>query len=110
MPWKLKKACRYPNCRELTNERYCIQHKKQLDKQYNKERGSSTQQGYGVNHRKLRKIILSEEPICRICRKAPSTEMDHIDGDNTNLSRENLQGACKSCHSRKTAKERGEWG
>jgi len=99
-PYKPKKPCKYSNCKELTNERYCIQHKKQIDKQYNKERGSSTQQGYGVNHRKLRLLYLSEHPICEDCNEEPSNELHHIDGDNQNLDEENLEALCKRCHSK----------
>ncbi|SRR6266566_4777802 len=53
----------------------------------------------------LRDRVLSEEPICRICRNASATVVDHImpirDGGNP-YNRSNCQGLCKSCHSRKT--------
>jgi len=109
-PYKPMKPCGHRGCPGLTYSRYCDEHEKQYEREYNQRRGNSTRRGYGVHHRKLRKIILSEEPICRTCKKAPSTEMDHIDGDNTNLSRDNLQGSCKSCHSTKTVKEQKGWG
>jgi 5-methylcytosine-specific restriction enzyme A len=56
-------------------------------------------------------MILRRDPLCKIailCDGAtPSTEVDHIiplarGGDN---SPENLQGACRRCHSHKTATE-----
>lgn len=37
----------------------------------------------------------------------PATEVDHIDGDNTNDDPSNLQSLCKPCHSRKTVEEQG---
>lgn len=54
-----------------------------------------------------------EEPFCRECAKAglrvAATEVDHILPHRGNialfLSRENLQGLCHTCHSRKTMKE-----
>lgn len=56
-------------------------------------------------------MILARDPLCRIAilcdGSAPSTEADHIvprarGGDD---SMENLQGACRACHSHKTATE-----
>ena len=59
-------------------------------------------------------MVLAEEPLCRECAKqgrtVPATEVDHIDGNVWNMSRENLQPLCLECHSRKTARENGRWG
>ena len=60
--------------------------------------------------------VLFREPLCRICdaagRVVPATQVDHIRslraGGTDALS--NLQPACTSCHSRKTATEDGRWG
>jgi 5-methylcytosine-specific restriction endonuclease McrA len=57
----------------------------------------------------LRKRVLEDEPVCRICRAEPSTQADHIipieeGGDPWDLH--NLQGLGASCHSRKTNAER----
>jgi len=54
----------------------------------------------GPDWRNLRKQVLIEEPLCRICGKAISIHVDHIiplfmGGSN---ERENLQGLCKACH------------
>ncbi len=35
-----------------------------------------------------------------------ATDVDHISGDPSDNSRENLQGLCHECHSSKTARER----
>lgn len=62
--------------------------------------------------RRVREIVLSEDPYCKECKRngkrTPATIVDHIkpireggevwDGDN-------LQGLCQSCHNKKTAKE-----
>ena len=62
--------------------------------------------------RRVREIVLSENPYCKECKRngkrTPATIVDHIkpireggeiwDGDN-------LQGLCQSCHNKKTAKE-----
>lgn len=55
--------------------------------------------------RRLRHWILGLEPLCRHCN-AVATEVDHISGDPSDNSRENLQGLCKPCHSHKTGRER----
>jgi 5-methylcytosine-specific restriction protein A len=64
--------------------------------------------------RRLRVRVLREEPVCRVCGRAPSTQVDHIrphDGDVYLFAdRANCQGVCAPCHSRKTATEDGGWG
>ena len=58
---------------------------------------------------KDRARILWQEPMCRVCDKAASVQVDHI----TPLSkggtddRDNKQGICKPCHDAKTAREGG---
>ena len=65
---------------------------------------------YDTQHwKRLRRMVLAKHPICTTigCDK-PATDVDHIDGDNTNLTMDNDQGLCKSCHSKKTrAQSRG---
>lgn len=52
-----------------------------------------------------RRILLEQKRCCLICgidnwNKEPITlELDHIDGDNKNNSRENLRCLCPNCHS-----------
>ena len=53
----------------------------------------------------VRRRVLAAEPMCPCGR--PATEVDHIDGNPRNNSRENLQPYCKSCHSKKTVREDG---
>jgi 5-methylcytosine-specific restriction protein A len=56
--------------------------------------------------RRVRNKILSEDPLCE-CGKL-STTVDHIipikDGGEV-WNRDNLQGMCKNCHNKKSAKE-----
>lgn len=69
------------------------------------------ERAYGLNHaawRKLRAVILMEEPLCRAClaatpqRLTPSKQVDHINEDPNDNDRGNLQALCTPCHSRKT--------
>ena len=59
--------------------------------------------------RKVRRIALRRDPICKICRRNTSTVVDHIieikDGG-SRLSLDNLQGLCAACHNTKTIEER----
>lgn len=75
-------------------------------------RGTATQRGYGAEWRRIRDQVLAEEPVCTICRAAPSTDVDHIRplrAGGTN-ARSNLRGTCHSCHSSKTVREDGGFG
>ncbi|MFA4294428.1 HNH endonuclease signature motif containing protein [Xanthomonas perforans] len=64
--------------------------------------------------RKLRAVHLAGEPLCRSCaqggRVTAATDVDHIDGDDSNNASSNLQSLCHACHSSKTAKENGGFG
>lgn len=71
---------------------------------------SSTQRGYGADWRKLRAAVLAQEPICRLCRKAPAAEVDHIHGfhgvaDPLRLDPRNLRPVCAPCHRARTARQ-----
>ena len=61
---------------------------------------------------KLRASVLAGEPLCRHCAKqgltVAATDVDHIDGDPSNNSPENLQPLDHACHSRKTASDHGK--
>ncbi|MGH7243359.1 MAG: HNH endonuclease [Phycisphaerales bacterium] len=55
-------------------------------------------------------MVLRRDPICVVCDREPSSEVDHIrpkaqGGEDTE---ENLQGICKRCHADKTSHESAE--
>lgn len=60
-----------------------------------------------VRWRKIRAMVLQEEPLCRLCarqgRDTKANTVDHIKPHNDDLvlflSRDNLQALCASCHS-----------
>lgn len=55
----------------------------------------------------LRAQVLAEEPTCRWCHTAPSTQVDHIqelDNDGPALDRANLCGSCASCNASRGAR------
>lgn len=58
---------------------------------------------------RLKHVVLVEEPICKICGRAASVQVDHIipicKGGTD--ERSNLQGVCEECHEEKTRKDLG---
>jgi 5-methylcytosine-specific restriction enzyme A len=78
------------------------------------KRQSATARGYGAEHKRLRKILLAAEPLCRECRKkgriTAATIADHIiplsRGGKTELS--NYQPLCRDCSDRKTLTDQGK--
>lgn len=65
----------------------------------------------GAAWRRLRAAVLEDEPLCRHCyahgRVNMATDVDHINDDASNNSRDNLQSLCHECHSRKTNADMG---
>ena len=60
----------------------------------------------------IRRNVLVRDPICKICKRVPSTIADHIvphKGDwKKFVDISNLEGLCSKCHDEKTARERIE--
>lgn len=74
-------------------------------------RGSSSARGYDWRWRKIRAVVLAEEPLCRFCSEqgyvVSAEEVDHIDGNSRNNDRANLRPLCRGCHSARTARDQG---
>ena len=67
--------------------------------------------------RKVRSVVIQCEPLCRMCKAAgvitAATDVDHVSGDPSDNTPDNLQPLCHECHSRKTAQDHGaavRWG
>jgi 5-methylcytosine-specific restriction enzyme A len=120
LPSKPKKPCNYPGCPNLTQERYCQIHNKAVRNKYDKNRGSSTERGYGYRWRKESKQFLFEHPLCecdeckRMHRLLPSEVVDHIiphRGDPILFwDKNNWRAMSKRCHDQKTAREDNGFG
>lgn len=115
MPTRLPHPCAHPGCPALASagERFCEKHRKQEAQRYDRERGSAASRGYDARWRRVRAMVLAEEPLCWRCLErgevVPGTEVHHIDGDVTNLARENLEPLCKQCHAKETARSGQRW-
>lgn len=102
MPTSPALPCSTPGCR---HRKPCPDHAARHEPIAHR-RGSASSRGYGAPWRKLRMMVLREEPLCRRCGN-PASEVDHRvpkeqGGDDT---RDNLQALCKPCHSTKTVTE-----
>lgn len=73
-------------------------------------RPSATQRGYDAAWRKLRLLVLAEQPICQSCKRRAARHVDHVDGNVHNLTRSNLMPLCPSCHAKKTVAHDGGLG
>ena len=71
---------------------------------------SSSERGYGADWQALRAKVLRAEPVCRLCKSAPATEVDHIQrfrglADPLRLAPRNLRPVCRPCHRSRTARQ-----
>ena len=104
MPRKPKTPCKHPSCPNLTESRFCDEHKDLY------KRETPSQRGYDSRWRKARKLFLKANQLCVTCladdRVTKATVVDHIvphRGDPVLFWDEsNWQALCKRCHDRKT--------
>ena len=114
MPYKPKRPCRYPGCKELTDNTYCDEHAKLMNQHYEHfARGYNANDRYGNNWKRIRAWYVAKHPLCEQCYKegryVPVEEVHHIvplaeGGTNADS---NLISLCKSCHE-KIHRQRGD--
>lgn len=75
---------------------------------YDQQRGTRQERGYGAEWQRLRRFVLSNEPLCRHCKTTPANEVDHIKplSQGGGYELDNLQPLCKPCHSKKTFRDK----
>ena len=121
MPSKPPKPCNQHGCGALTHERYCHDHKRQVQQKQDQQRGTAHQRGYTSKWRKVSKAYLAKHPLCECdecqagkLRLRQATVVDHIiphKGDMTLFwDRSNWMAMAKQCHDKKTAREDGGFG
>ena len=116
MPHKPLTPCRYPGCPKLVPGRYCEEHQKLVDKQYERyERDPAEKKRYGRAWKRIRDRYIATHPLCEECLKhgvyTPATEVHHrlpLSRGGTHID-SNLEALCHECHSRITAKMGDRW-
>ena len=90
-------------------EAHNVQAKEQAEHKRVLHEGNASQRGYDWAWAKVSKYIRTNEPVCRHCKNAAATMVDHIKPlkqGGERLALNNLQPLCNSCHASKTAKDR----
>lgn len=115
MPYKPKQPCAYPGCPNLSDQRYCEQHRKQAASDYEKYgRDKAVRRKYGRAWKRIRDKYVSEHPFCELCFEkgilVPVDEVHHKLplAEGGTHDRNNLISLCKSCHA-KIHGERGDY-
>ncbi len=108
--------CAESGCPRLVTTARCPEHTGQTRQRYDQQRGSAAARGYDRRWEKFRIWFLRRHPVCEIrthCNGDGASEVDHkvplVDGG-ARLDEANCQGACKPCHSAKTARENRGFG
>ena len=117
MPYKPKNPCAKNGCPELTSSRFCKEHQREYDNDYNRyQRKPHINKNYGKEWRQIRHSYITANPLCEECKKdgrlTPAKEVHHIKplADGGTHDDNNLLSLCKQCHSSITAREGGRWG
>ncbi|MEV8395588.1 MULTISPECIES: holin [unclassified Streptomyces] len=112
---RARTVCSRPGCPKLTDTGRCPDCRRDADR----VRGGARQRGYGREHEtRFRVGVLARDPVCVLCRQAPSVHADHYPLDRRALVAAGLdpddprhgRGLCGPCHSSETAREQpGGW-
>ena len=109
MPRMPRRGCAYGTCSRLAVEgsQYCEEHKKMVDRQYDKySRSLEVRKKYGRAWKRIRDRYAREHPLCEKClaegRYTPMKEVHHITpvarGGTHDVG--NLMSLCQSCHTK----------
>lgn len=114
MPKKPKRPCSHPGCPNLTDGRFCEEHEKLANENYEKYgRNKDSKRRYGRAWKRIRDKYVSQHPFCDVCYAngilVETEEVHHKKplSEGGTHERDNLIALCKSCHSRIHA-ERGD--
>ena len=82
MPKLPKKPCRFPGCPNLTEGRYCKEHKDKANRSYEKYgRDPAVRRRYGRAWKRIRDKYVAGHPFCELCYQegiiVPVDEVHH---------------------------------
>ena len=112
--------CTHAGCPNLVDGGgKCEKHRKQVAKEYDRERGTAHQRGYTARWRRANRMYLKVHPLCE-CEECKSDnrirpanvvhhKIPHKGNSVLFWDEENWQAMNKQCHDRHTARETG-WG
>lgn len=107
VPRKPKQPCAYPGCPRLTDGRYCEEHRKLVEKNYERySRDPDVHKKYGARWRRIRAAYVKTHPFCEACFKrgilVPVDEVHHIVPVSRGGTHDpsNLMSLCRSCHNK----------
>jgi 5-methylcytosine-specific restriction protein A len=107
MPTRTLRTCNA--CRKPCDGSYCQQHQHLAERTaWASTKGeSASQRGYGVEWRRVRAMVLKEQPWCEICQRQLAKQVDHITplARGGSHERGNLRAVCVGCHSEKTKQD-----
>jgi len=110
MPMKPPHQCNRPGCRALTRARFCPEHARQAEQEYDRDRGTAAERGYTATWAKVRTLKLARNPLCERCEAqgmdVAAVLVHHRDRDPRHNADENLESLCDPCHDREHAAER----
>lgn len=116
MPRKPKGPCSHPGCPNLTDGRFCEEHAKLVNQNYEKyKRDPQSKRRYGRAWKRIRDKYVSMHPFCELCYgKGILVETEEVHhkkklSDGGTHDRDNLIALCKSCHSKIHAQQGDRW-
>jgi len=102
------RPCLTVGCPALVDKGRCAAHRRSDAPET--RRGKTAERGYDAVWRRLRLLVLAEEPICRRCQHEFTADIDHVIPlrvrPDLRLVRSNLQGLCRACHRVKTEEDK----
>ena len=113
MPNKPLRPCNHTGCSQLVTSGYCEAHSKQVQKRYDKQRGTAAERGYDSRWQRFREIYMRGHPLCAMCEdKGYIVKADLIhhktplDQGGEKYADDNLMSVCSSCHESIHGKDR----
>lgn len=115
LTYKPRSICNWPGCQTLIlvkpgEPQRCTKHPiLDIYERAPDRRGSASSRGYDSHWEKLRRVYITQHPVCEVCGQAPAEDVDHIMPIDVRpelrLVESNLQAICRPCHNRKTKRE-----